>query len=203
LIVAHHPLPFRPLTKVTSETTPGRLLLRLIRAGICVYSPHTAFDSAAAGINQQLAAALQLDEIEPLSPALDDPDGLGSGRIGRLSSAAAISDCAARLKKFLGLAAVRVVGDAEKPIHKVAIGCGSAGQFLSSAIHHGCDLMITGEATFHICLEAEASSTALMLLGHFASERFAIESLARELSTQLAKTRCWACQNERDPLTVL
>ena len=63
--------------------------------------------------------------------------------------------------------------------------------------------MITGEATFHTCLEAEASATALMLLGHFASERFAVESLARELSTQLAKMHCWACQNERDPLTVL
>ena len=36
------------------------MLLRLIESGIAVYSPHTAFDSAATGINQQLAAALEL-----------------------------------------------------------------------------------------------------------------------------------------------
>src|SRR5688572_20463375 len=50
LIVTHHPLPFRPLKRLTSDHTPGRLLLSLIRAGIAVHSPHTAFDSAAAGI---------------------------------------------------------------------------------------------------------------------------------------------------------
>ena len=55
LVITHHPLPFRPLKHLTTDTTPGRLLLDLIRAGIAVYSPHTAFDSAASGINQRLA----------------------------------------------------------------------------------------------------------------------------------------------------
>jgi dinuclear metal center YbgI/SA1388 family protein len=203
LIVTHHPLPFRPLTKITTDSTPGRLLLRLIGSGICVYSAHTAFDSAAGGINQQLAAALGLDQVVPLTPALDDPDGLGSGRVGKLPAAATLAACAARLKDFLDVPTVRVVGNAGKPIQKVAIGCGSAGQFLSSAIRQGCDLMVTGEATFHTCLEAEASSTALMLVGHYASERFAVAALARELATRFANTRCWASERERDPLTVL
>ena len=34
LIVTHHPLPFRPLKRVTADSTPGRLLLQLIRAGV-------------------------------------------------------------------------------------------------------------------------------------------------------------------------
>jgi dinuclear metal center YbgI/SA1388 family protein len=58
LIVSHHPLPFRPLKRLTGETSEGRLLLDLIAAGIAVYSPHTAFDSAEEGINQRLAAGL-------------------------------------------------------------------------------------------------------------------------------------------------
>src|SRR5215204_4410218 len=52
LIVTHHPLPFRPLKRLTADDPTGRLLLDLIRAGVAVHSPHTAFDSAAAGINQ-------------------------------------------------------------------------------------------------------------------------------------------------------
>ena len=69
LIVTHHPLPFKPLRRLTAESTTGRLLLELIRAGIAVHSPHTAFDSAAGGINQQLAAGIGLVNIQPLVPA--------------------------------------------------------------------------------------------------------------------------------------
>ena len=35
---------------------------------MAVYSPHTAFDSAAEGINQRLAEGLGLMEIVPLVP---------------------------------------------------------------------------------------------------------------------------------------
>ena len=52
LIVTHHPLPFHALKRLTTEQTPTRLLWQLARAGVAIYSPHTAFDSAAAGINQ-------------------------------------------------------------------------------------------------------------------------------------------------------
>src|SRR6188474_610627 len=84
LVVTHHPLPFKPLRRLTTESTPGRLLLKLIRAGIAVYSPHTAFDSTAEGINQQLAEGIGLSEINPLvvSP-LDATGSIGSGRCGR------------------------------------------------------------------------------------------------------------------------
>ena len=66
LIVAHHPLPFHPLKRLTVESTAGRLLWELAAAQIAVYSPHTAWDSAPRGINQRLAEALGLEQIEPL-----------------------------------------------------------------------------------------------------------------------------------------
>src|ERR1700677_733669 len=44
-IISHHPLPFRPLKRLTGDTHEGRLLLDLIAAGVAIYSPHTAFDS--------------------------------------------------------------------------------------------------------------------------------------------------------------
>ena len=53
MIITHHPLPFRPLKRLTTAQTASRLLLQLIEGKIAVHSPHTAFDSAAAGINQQ------------------------------------------------------------------------------------------------------------------------------------------------------
>ena len=48
LIVVHHPLPFRPISQLTTDTTVGGLLWDLLGAGVAVYSAHTAFDSASA-----------------------------------------------------------------------------------------------------------------------------------------------------------
>lgn len=55
LVVSHHPVLFRKVQKITSDDAEGQMLLRLIRAGVAVYSPHTSFDSAENGINRQLA----------------------------------------------------------------------------------------------------------------------------------------------------
>ena len=68
LVVSHHPLPFQPLARLTAETTAGRLLLGLAGGRVAVYSPHTAWDSAAEGINQQLARLLVLRRNHPLGP---------------------------------------------------------------------------------------------------------------------------------------
>ncbi len=67
-IVSHHPFPFRAEKKWTSDDTAGELLLKLARAGIAVYSPHTAHDSAFFGVNRQLAEGLELVDVKPLYP---------------------------------------------------------------------------------------------------------------------------------------
>ena len=202
LIVAHHPLPFKPLRRLTTETTPGRLLLALIRAGIAVYSPHTAFDSAADGINQQLAIGLELADIVPLLPQAMEAasPALGAGRCGRFAMPQKLGDLAARLKQFLHISGMHVVGDLNAGISIAGVGCGSGGSFLEPAIRAGCQLLVTGEATFHTCLEAQANGVALLLPGHFASERFAVERLAEILAEQFPDITVWPCQRETDPL---
>ncbi|MBC8352101.1 MAG: Nif3-like dinuclear metal center hexameric protein [Planctomycetes bacterium] len=205
LIISHHPLPFRPVKRLTTETVPGRLLWQLIRDGVSIYSPHTRFDSAAMGINQSLAEGLGLTGIQPLVPdndqnGNDDPNGLGAGRFGRLHAPLSLTECADRLKKFLAIEGLHVVGPTTRSIHQVAVACGSAGSFLEVARRKGCDLLITGETTFHTCLEAEATDIALLLPGHYASERFAVELLADVLVKQFSDIEVWASRDEADPL---
>src|SRR5437764_7422210 len=66
LILTHHPILFRGAKHLTTDTPEGRMLLELARAGIAVYSPHTAFDNARGGINDTLAGRLQLQDVAPL-----------------------------------------------------------------------------------------------------------------------------------------
>lgn len=199
LIVTHHPFPFRPLQRITTENTVGRLLWRLAGAGVSVYSPHTAWDSAASGINQQLAAGVGLTAIEPLIPR-EASDGLGSGRVGVWREPLTLDAAIDRVKRFLKLDRVQYVCTADRAISRVAIGCGSAGSFLPAAQQADCQLLLIGETNFHTCLEARALGISLVLVGHFASERFAIEMLAAELQAQFPDLNVWACQQESDPL---
>jgi len=200
LIVTHHPLPFRPLRRLTTDAHEGRLLWELARAGISIYSPHTAFDSTRAGINQQLAEGIGLGEIVPLVPTESD---VGTGRRGRLVRPCTLNELAERVKAFLHLELVQVVGSSGKPIESVAVACGSAGELLPAAVAADCDCLLTGEMRFHGCLEAAAHDIALVLAGHYASERFAVESLARILAEEFSGLAIWPSRDEQDPLRML
>jgi dinuclear metal center YbgI/SA1388 family protein len=199
LIVTHHPLPFKPMKRLTTDQPASRMLLDLIRAGIAIHSPHTAFDSAAAGINQQLAEGLGIVDIEPLEPAMRDAS-LGSGRCGRLAPPASLAEVASQLKHFLKIAGLQMVGDPQTRISRLAVACGSAGEFLDAAIKNGCQLLVTGETRLHTCYEAEARGIALLLPGHYPSERFGVERLAEIVARQFPSLKVWASRDERDPL---
>lgn len=199
LVVTHHPLPFKPLKRITSETTTGTLLLALIRGGVAVYSPHTAFDSAAEGINQHLAARLEILEIEPLIPQADST--LGTGRMGRLPIPHSLADFAARSKSALNSSHLQVVGDLSQRIERVAVACGSGGSFLGAARAASCDALVTGETNLHTCYEAEAIGVALIIAGHYATERFHLDHLANVLQQQFAELKVWSSRDERDPVT--
>jgi dinuclear metal center YbgI/SA1388 family protein len=197
LIVTHHPLPFRALNRLTADTTVGRLLLELIAARTAIFSPHTAWDSAAEGINQRLAAGLGLRGIVALVLHVE---GQGAGRCGWLEEPVTLEQLARRLMEFLGLQRLQIVGERQQPVRLAAVACGSGGELIEPALAAGCDALVLGEARFHTCLEAEASGLGLVLSGHFASERFALDSLAAMLAGQFPGVEVWASRQERDPL---
>ena len=201
LIVSHHPLPFRPLKRLTTDSTPSRLVWELARANIAIYSPHTGFDSALEGINQSLAEKIGLQQIKPLKLIPEDPQNLGAGRVGKLAEEGQIfSSFVESVKSAFEKQTIKVVGQRESVVKKVAVACGSGGSFLSDAIFCGCDTFVTGEAQFHSCLEAQAAEVNLVLIGHYDSERFAVEALAKRLGSQFGGMEVWASTKESDPI---
>ncbi|NLE38379.1 MAG: Nif3-like dinuclear metal center hexameric protein [Pirellulaceae bacterium] len=197
LIVTHHPMPFAATRRLTDAEPAGAMLLDLIGAGTSVYSPHTAFDSARQGINQRLAEGLGLRGISPLVPG---DDGQGTGRWGWLAEEITLEQLAERVKQFLAIDTIGRVGPTDLGVRTVAIGCGAAGSLLGDARRVGCDAMLLGETSFHTCLEAEATGMGLLLAGHFASERFAVEALADVLAKEFPEVEIWPSRDERDPV---
>ena len=78
LIIAKHPLIFRPLTALTSMDNQEKLVLDLAQAGIAVYTSHTNIDVVKGGLNDYFAQLLGLTDVE----VLDDDEGLG--RVGNI-----------------------------------------------------------------------------------------------------------------------
>lgn len=71
LIVAHHPLIFKGLKKITPSSTQGRILIQAIKASIAIYACHTNLDNVLNGVNGKIADKLGLKNRRPLLPKGD------------------------------------------------------------------------------------------------------------------------------------
>ncbi|HEV8060918.1 MAG TPA: Nif3-like dinuclear metal center hexameric protein [Gemmataceae bacterium] len=304
LIIAHHPIFFRPMQRLTSDTVEGAMLWRLAQAGVAVYSPHTAFDNATLGINARLGDRLGLREIVPLRasqateqcklvifvpmqnlnavadalftagaghighyrecsfrqegigtffgseaanptvgqkgrreevaeyrleaicprdcveaamaamrkahsyeepaydvyPLLAKAGKEGEGRLGVLPAPVSLRQFAGLVREQLGCTFIQVCGPADRQVQRVALACGAAAEFQEDAVQARADVFLTGEARFHDCLSAQAHGISLVLAGHYATERFAVDELAESIGKAFGDLEIWASERERDPL---
>ncbi len=203
LVVTHHPILFKAVQRLTADTTEGAMLWRLARAGIVIYSPHTAWDNAPDGINQLLARSLGLADIQPLRPFTlgeDASSSTGAGRWGHLPAPLTLDALAQRTAQTLDTTGVEFVGAPETTIAVLGIACGSAAEFWKDARRCGCDALLTGETRFHGALEVRVAGFPLLLAGHYATERLGMEHLARLLSAAFPALAVWCSHVERDPL---
>jgi len=199
LVLAHHPLPFRPVGRITPATGTGRVLLELIAAGIGIWSSHTAWDSAAGGINDQLAALIPLAGVAPLEADREDPT-VGFGRTGHAPAGESVAAVARLLAERLGAGGVQLVGDRDRQAGRVAIVCGSGGDFVAAAAAAGCTTLVTGEIKLHQAIEARGENLAVVAVGHQASEQFAMAELGRRLEAELPGLEALVAGADRDPI---
>ncbi|MBC6307972.1 Nif3-like dinuclear metal center hexameric protein [Listeria sp. FSL L7-1582] len=68
MIIAHHPLLFRPLKKIDFATPQGRIVKKLIKHDIIVYAAHTNLDIVNGGVNDAISDLLGLSETEIIVP---------------------------------------------------------------------------------------------------------------------------------------
>ncbi len=71
LIVAHHPVIFKGLKKLTGQTYIERTLIKAIKNDIAIYSIHTNLDNVYQGVNRKIAGRLGLKNVKILSPKKD------------------------------------------------------------------------------------------------------------------------------------
>jgi dinuclear metal center YbgI/SA1388 family protein len=103
LLVTHHPLYLGGTTSVAATASKGRVVHRLITAGVGLYVAHTNADVANPGVNDALATALGLRDTDPLSP-------LPHGSLDKIVTFVPVDD-AERVLDALAAAGAGTVGD--------------------------------------------------------------------------------------------
>lgn len=68
LIVAHHPLIFKPLKSLTGSSCIERTLIKAVKNDVAIYAAHTNMDNAANGVNFKMAEMLGLLDVSVLAP---------------------------------------------------------------------------------------------------------------------------------------
>lgn len=71
MIVAHHPLIFKGLKKLTGADEVQRCVIKALKSDIAIYAAHTNLDNVIHGVNSKIANILELKNCEILLPAQD------------------------------------------------------------------------------------------------------------------------------------
>ncbi|MBS4199692.1 Nif3-like dinuclear metal center hexameric protein [Bacillus sp. FJAT-49732] len=270
LIIAHHPLIYRPLKNINTSNANGKIIEMLIKHDITVYAAHTNLDVAPGGVNDMLAEALGLKNITVLVPtyqetlkklavyvpkeneadlltALGDAGAgaigayshctfssegtgrflpgentnpyigemgkmetvhevkietvfpsnkekkivsamlkahpyeepaydiyelsqkgkvLGLGKIGELDNPMNLKEFAAIVKEALDSPGVRIIGNLNDKIKKVAVLGGDGNKYYSSAKFSGADVYVTGDIYYHTAHDAMNLGINLIDPGH-------------------------------------
>ncbi len=198
LIVTHHPLIFQALKSVTDETSIGRSIQLLCREGISAVNAHTNLDCAPGGVNDRLAAALGLSDIEVIDPMGVDAEGQAWGLLRKgTAEEQALSDFLPTVKKALGCEGLRYV-DGGKPVRKVAAGGGACASELMDAFHAGCDTFVTSDVKYNQFWDAKDLGLNLIDAGHFYTENPVTACLAEKIAARFPDVEVKISETHRD-----
>lgn len=189
MIVSHHPMMFSGVKSVTDDTVEGKMLLDLIENDIAVFAAHTNLDSAKGGLNDYLAKLLELKSVEVVLKG--SMEGSGLGRIGDLPSQMTAREFAELAKEKLNTP-VRVSGDLDKRISRVAVGSGASDDIAKKAVEMGADLILTGDLKYHRTQDIVALGAVMIDAGHYPTEIMAIEifeSILKDRGLEIVKSK--------------
>ncbi|WP_329610110.1 Nif3-like dinuclear metal center hexameric protein [Pseudalkalibacillus berkeleyi] len=130
----------------------------------------------------------------------------GIGRIGKPKDDVTVGELAKQLKETFNLQGLRVVGDLDKKVEKIAVSGGEGNDFISNAMFKGADVYISGDIKYHFAHEAWMEGMAIIDAGHNI-EKVMIDGVGSILSDWLksknSDTEVYLSKAETDPFTFL
>ncbi len=189
LIVAHHPVIFKPLKAMNRNT----ITYRMVKTNISAICAHTNLDAAPGGPSDVLAKLIGLDAATPFFGEM--------GRIGFLKETHDLDEFAKLCKT--NLRAPVKYSDAGRPIKKVAVVAGAGKDALAEAVSLEADCLLTGEIDHHTAIDAKQAGISVIAAGHFETEYPALPVLAGKIARKYPGVRVAVSRRGKGPFTYL
>ncbi len=161
-------------------------------------------------LNKSVSRMLKAHPYEEVAydllPLANERLKVGLGRVGQLEKSLSLRQFAEQVKEKLQISALKLVGDLEQQIDRVAVCGGTGMSMFSAAVRHGADCLLTADIKFHEAQRARAAGVTLIDAGHFATEQIMVAELSSRLRKIFAarqfKVEVIEMTAEQDPLSV-
>lgn len=164
-LLTHHPLLFHGVKSIREDDFIGRRIIKLLQNDIAYGAMHTNFDVC---VMAKLAAdylGMKHDTVLEVTGTRDDEE-CGIGRIGQLAEPVTLQECAAIVKKCFAIPSVRLYGNPDCIVDRVAIVPGSGKSEIPDAVREGANVLITGDVGHHDGIDALAQGLCVIDAGH-------------------------------------
>lgn len=206
MLITHHPMIFKAMKQINDTHFIGRRVIKLIQNDISYYAMHTNYDVlgmadlAGEMLDMRGAEVLDVTCVEPGGnrdlagdgTAFGCDDGVGArhqtgqeyheegiGRVADLEDAMSLRECCDFVKEKFHLPNVKVFGDPDMQVQRIAISPGSGKSVIGAALMKGADVLVTGDIDHHEGIDAVAQGMAVMDAGHYGIEHIFIADMKR------------------------
>ena len=164
LIITHHPIIFGGLKQLQFNQYPAKLLQTMIQKNISNIAMHTNFDQT--HLNSYVAT-------EVLGYKIEEKDGF----VAYMDVDEDFNTFAKNISNKLGLENIKAVKNHER-VKRIALTTGSGASLMKTI---KADCFLTGDIKYHDAMEAKSIGLSMIDIGHFESERYFGEVLAKDL----------------------
>lgn len=187
MLLTHHPLIFNGLKRVTEDDFIGRRILRLVQSDIAYYAMHTNYDVCVmADLAAEKMGLAGIEVLEETGSRDGKPCGIGvvgaltedTAVAGELTSGISLAACAELVKTNFAVEHVKVFGNPDMALRRIALCPGSGSGVIDKAIDLGAEVLITGDIDHHDGIDAVARGLAVIDAGHYGLEHIFIPYMA-------------------------
>lgn len=184
MLITHHPLIFSPLKRVTDEDFISKRVVKLIQNDISYYAMHTNYDVLGMAALSEKILGIKNTQVLDVTMSGDGGEE-GIGRIGELEKTMTLEECCVYVKHRLKLGSLKVFGDMDKKVSRLAISPGSGKTAVAPAIAKGADVLVTGDIGHHDGLDAVEQGLSVIDAGHYGTEYIFIDDMKQFLEDKL------------------
>jgi dinuclear metal center YbgI/SA1388 family protein len=158
-LITHHPLIFKGLKTIDFNSYEGKLIQQIIQKNINYIVLHTNYDKT-------FLNAYFVEMILDIKNYTQE-----NNFIYFYVNSSFQKNILFYIKDKLSITELNFV-DASVPITKIAVCTGSGSSMLREAKANGADLLLTGDITYHVAMEAKEIGINLLDITHFHSEKY-------------------------------